>query len=53
LNTANISLYGALILAALTIIGNLITTLVSKNNEYKQARFKTVMECVFKEYEYK
>ena len=53
MDIANISIIGGLALAALTIVGNVFVTVYSKKNEYEQARFTTVMECAYKEYEHR
>ena len=47
------SIIGSLLIASITIIGNVVVTIISKRNEFKQAQFKTIMECAWKEYEYK
>ncbi|HHT48946.1 MAG TPA: hypothetical protein GXZ98_06610 [Firmicutes bacterium] len=48
-----ISIFGSLSIAIITIIANVITAFITKRYEYKQAVFRTVIDAAYKEYEHR
>lgn len=50
---SNIAIIGSLIVASITIIGNIIITVISKRTEFNQSLYKSIIEIAMKDYEYK
>mgnify|MGYP005852345567 CR=1 FL=1 len=48
-----ISIIGGLILSALGIIGNVVTTVLNKKLEFENQVYKTIIDCAYKEWETK
>ncbi len=49
---SNIALIGSLIVAGLTIIGNMVVAVINKNKEFNQAVYNALIDAAYKEYEY-
>lgn len=46
------SIIGSLTVAVITVIGNVIATIIVKRKEFQQSLYKTVLECSIKDYEF-